>query len=766
MYMYKLTLSQYVSKMNKLNFDLKLEIFHRAQQTVILEKKLKRMHELEERVQEMEALEEELQELREVEENNERLRESNEQLRLELDKRDQAVNEAVELICQLEAKIESLESNQGDECDSTNRPHTDGLSGSSESSPRTSTPRSRIIVDVPDRSSSRKGTSSALSLRSRAGTPGSSRRPRRQPSFLRDSSGSTSALRSLYVPENTDRSHGALEPISRTQSNLSHEEHPELESPRLSILSECSYFKPSAGPSRPTETNNMSTSHVMDSTPKRSISETKRSDEKLNRVDQWIQPRTLFVPPASKQKTPLNLDTSRGSSKKRPSLGAAFDTKRTSNPHKLQTPAIDGPMFNGGRLPPTPDTMSTNPDIRGSSNSSIIAEKSRRDQGRYYASFVKGRSLERRRSADDITTRPSTEETFSETTDTLSDETQLGHGNDEKNRLVSIFPSFSQSTYQYSDNVGEFDTDGEDVIHTPSKSRTDKRHVRVSSSPPLTPQDWLEAAQSVEDVDQLDQSEDNSGAFKNEAVQTNLEDEAEPMSEEPQLPPTPSLRLRVGSKNKDQYMQTHSQTRRRLSLRPKFFNRSNITSQNTTPMSDPVAKDSSPFSGIRKPRNFSAAIRRKSLSNEVPPTGQLSTRGQTPVDDEVSNQKEDKDGSHQTASTAPQNRPLTAEGPENKRRSGLGLFSWMRGSNTSGPQAKDIESRAASPTVISECYSTTGKEGAVVPAKNLKAGVQSSPVMPSHDAENPAFRQGFGSVTGEITDKNSKFSYRRSRIAQ
>src|SRR5438034_252565 len=119
--------------MNKLNFDLKLEIFHRAQQAAAMEKKLDRMQELEEKLERMGRLEAELEELRGVEEANQRLRESNELLRLELDKRDQAVNEAVELICQLEAKLESFELKHGDERPSSARPQTSsGAAASAE----------------------------------------------------------------------------------------------------------------------------------------------------------------------------------------------------------------------------------------------------------------------------------------------------------------------------------------------------------------------------------------------------------------------------------------------------------------------------------------------------------------------------------------------------------------------------------------------------------------------------------------------------------
>lgn len=104
-----MTLPQYISKINKQNFDLKLEVFHRTQQVAGLARKLERMHELEEEMKRLHGLEDEVQELRNAEEDNQRLRESNDVLNNEIDKRDHAVTEAVELICQLEARVEELE---------------------------------------------------------------------------------------------------------------------------------------------------------------------------------------------------------------------------------------------------------------------------------------------------------------------------------------------------------------------------------------------------------------------------------------------------------------------------------------------------------------------------------------------------------------------------------------------------------------------------------------------------------------------------------
>lgn len=110
--------------MNKLNFDLKLEVFHRTQQMKILEQKLERMAEMEEQIAYMDELEAEVHELRAAAKENKTLREANQQLRSDFDNRDQAVVEAVDLICQLEAKIEVLENGGRISKMSMSRPRT------------------------------------------------------------------------------------------------------------------------------------------------------------------------------------------------------------------------------------------------------------------------------------------------------------------------------------------------------------------------------------------------------------------------------------------------------------------------------------------------------------------------------------------------------------------------------------------------------------------------------------------------------------------
>ncbi|ODH41159.1 hypothetical protein ACO22_01459 [Paracoccidioides brasiliensis] len=610
---------QYVSKLNKLNFDLKLEIYHRTQQLVSLEKKLERMEALEEEVRRLQGVEDQFHELHEVEETNQRLRHSNEHLRMELDKRDQAVNEAVELICQLEAKIETLE--PADDANNqllTARPHTsEGLAVSPAI-----TPKSTLIFDIPDRTSSWKGTSSARSLRSRVETTSSSaHRPRRHPSFLRESSGSTSALRSLYITEG-DVSRNGFSSASRAGSILSGDELPEPESPRLSILSECSYLNPSATPSKlfvadmasigPPARSFTQPISKLELSPKET-GEEQNKNSKLSRIDQWIQPQENLLISALGPKRPsytaANNTSSAASSKKQPFLGTAFQAKRLVKAYKFDTPVLDGPIFNGTRLPPTPDTMSTsNADARNGSNSSIIAEKSLLDQGPLLANFssIGHAGLRRPRSADDITTRPSTATTaLSGRMETLSNATRLGN-NPSRDQLASMFPAYGHGAgesdpsrlfvhgnlggggYEYASrkhkdgNVTKVGDDGGaspakrnrypiSMKSTHSKPRCadghdddegdDDDNNYGASSPLLTPQDWLEAARPAAhggkcrihaikrhslQMDGMDTSQHTLKLSSDDP-----DDDSDNDENEPQLPTLKSLRVRVGERNKN-----------------------------------------------------------------------------------------------------------------------------------------------------------------------------------------------------------------------
>ncbi|EGE82653.1 hypothetical protein RJZ56_004031 [Blastomyces dermatitidis] len=778
-------MNQYVSKLNKLNFDLKLEIYHRSQQLISLEKKLERMEALEEEVQRLQGVEEELQELREVEESNQSLRESNEHLRLELDKRDQAVNEAVELICRLEARLDELEATNDDGDDErplTARPHTsEGLAPSPSM-----TPKGTPIFEIPDRTSSWKGTSSARSLRTRTETTCSStRRPRKHPSFLLENSGSTSALRSLYIAADEETTSGnGFSTSSLTESFVSGDEPPEPGSPRLSILSECSYLDPSATPSKRFDDVDVTSVGSIQRSFSQPISKLELSskqkeekDVKMSRIDQWIQPHDDPQTPTGQRRDNFPVETSETVPKKpQPSLGTAFQAKHPVKPYRFDTPRLDGPLFNGGRLPPTPDTMSTsNPDARNRSNSSIIVEKSLLDQGRPFANFSGGHiALRRPRSADDITTRPSTGSTaLSGMIETLSNATRLGI-NPSRDHLGSIFPTFGDhvaggskrtelllrgdlARQDCEDYAGEntnpnisatTPNNGEDSTlsarrkrYPPSLTSTHSEpryEASISSSPPLTPQDWLEAALPADggkrhrpvkfhhqrshqhkkshstDIKHTSLLSTGEPATPTSTIGTTRSEKIKAVSKPDDLhsPSPTSLRSRIkGSRNNNNPPQTEDVElpRHRLSLRPRFFSRAVTAAaaapqRQTAPMSDPVDDgDSAPSPKIGRSGRMSTS-RRKSVHVELAPPararadsgpGRSGGNGSSSSSNNNNNNNNTQNGDAGTLksptststsrNTAAGSRPRTSEAPETSKRrpSSLGIFGWMRGATSS-----------------------------------------------------------------------------------
>lgn len=187
-------------------------------------------------------LETELAKMHELEGDNAELQSINEDLVKELELRDVAVQEAVELICQLEAKVESMEA-----ADHTNVTPTRNASNltclpssppephpkrASPSTPPPQKPHEDHLSPLPHR-----GLPQAfldLSL------PEPSKTARRAPSFLREDKPSTSALRSLYRTE-PNASYISLNRAGSPQRDLDPDSYT-LNSPRLSMLSESSFM--------------------------------------------------------------------------------------------------------------------------------------------------------------------------------------------------------------------------------------------------------------------------------------------------------------------------------------------------------------------------------------------------------------------------------------------------------------------------------------------------------------------------------------------
>jgi hypothetical protein len=174
--------------LTKQNFNLKLELHHRRERQEALEKQL-------------EAAEKRIEEQAE-------LQEVNEQLLAELEKRDQAVEEAVSIIVSLEEKVERL-MKEREIVKAFDASHESAFYGPSHDEPYNFPAPTRSVI------------SSAMA---------------RMPSFLSEQSEGTEALRSLYLP--TEHSYtDSTVPKQSEDAPLT-----EIDSPRLSVLSESSFL--------------------------------------------------------------------------------------------------------------------------------------------------------------------------------------------------------------------------------------------------------------------------------------------------------------------------------------------------------------------------------------------------------------------------------------------------------------------------------------------------------------------------------------------
>ncbi len=408
-------MQEHVSKINKQNFDLKLEIFHRRQRNDALEAQLEKMEGLEADNEEMQAI--------------------NEDLVLELEKRDAAVKEAVNMICELEAKIEGLELAQADErqARSPSRSEhgvhqTDRLYPGRELHPSASKNQPHAKQESRHRkNNSQDQQYPDFASRPSRSTQAASKSPVRAPSFLREHKKSTATLRSLYSSGNP--SFGNL---ARPGSVLSEEDDIDamddhlLNSPRLSILSE-SGFPSIYGSPRGDRTPSPRQANGTPNTGSKSKFQNGSSPQSLReaRINNWMEERNSEQRPS----TPLRQSQKSGNNEhfssigemlnKEPKLvkdtpvqgtgrseqgsgsspgsrrGAAQKIDIERSPTKSSrnmsqgregrkyTSSQHGSMV-GGNLPPTPDTMSTATMSTAtigdkSSSQSIITEKSMLD---------------------------------------------------------------------------------------------------------------------------------------------------------------------------------------------------------------------------------------------------------------------------------------------------------------------------------------------------------------------------------------------------
>ncbi|PKX92620.1 uncharacterized protein P174DRAFT_421669 [Aspergillus novofumigatus IBT 16806] len=703
-------MDQYISKINKQNFDLKLDIFHRAQQMAVLEKRLERMQQLEEDVQRMRDLEEELQELRDVEEDNQRLRESNEQLRQEIDKRDQAVTEAVELICQLEARLEELEAGAISSRASTARP-------SSSNGPDAATPKNCVTPDIPERSSSKKGTLLGDNNRVSSG----SRSLTRAPSFLREEQPSTAALRSLYVTsEHPSRS--ARSAMTKTESMNSMAEITEPESPRLSALSECSELMPY---------------------------DTINEAPLFNQVDTPVHQEKSVGTSETTPRPKGEIQASghiRSSSWNQPQGGWRLHYQRR---HVLKRPRqklrLDD-VFGGSKLPPTPDTMST----ACASGTNRSNGSSAREKVQPYQQCSAARKLGRPRSAGELTTKSSDHRDLERIDPARSDVTLPRLSTEEREPTPAIFPlngiptkrnyvfdpASPKPSMRYFSDVDDviFNPVGiEKVIskmeksyYSPPAPITQKPIADVSSlSPPLTPQDWVEAAKpgprptknrspDTKTYTGLPPSKATGARAPSQSTFLTRRHSVDSTLRDPGVPEKTTLPLPPSDTNTQPVLQEREH-RRRINLRPPFLGRlAQPRRLEPSPITDSEdSGDGAPSPVIRKarivePPKTAKTVETMDASQRVhgdlygsAPTYAAANNANSPSRTLPHSFTESNFWSH--SSTA---RPSTSASKGHKRRSSLGIFGfgWMKSSSGSGSHHKKA---GADSTVTTQ---TTSKE--------------------------------------------------------
>ncbi|KAK3112774.1 hypothetical protein LTR53_010590 [Teratosphaeriaceae sp. CCFEE 6253] len=394
-----------IDRLSKQNFALKLELDHRRDHTVRLQEDVDAMRG---QVERAELLQEEHTELLRI----------NTQLVEELEKRDKAVEEAMDIICDLEDKVSDLEERR-----SHTRPSTanadSGYAGTEtqELMPPASPPRvtkmprtPTLIAPMPPPSAS-AASHKLQGVLSRQ-TPA---KLRREPSILSQRKPSTHALRSVYL----EAAH-SLHPVKSFASLLSTRDSrleddrladEVLNSPRLSVLSESSFpslYSPKKGVSPEKFAWEAGDE---DEVAEEGLDFGHLRQDSIKRVSRWMEEHEGGEDAPSKSgrvASPLSVQTERGlattpvanvvqdapfQSLDNALSTAAATTERKShellqptayNPYQNQIERqrqhtsrpkhIGGPVFGEPLLPPTPDSPSTL--MLRASRSSIVNERS------------------------------------------------------------------------------------------------------------------------------------------------------------------------------------------------------------------------------------------------------------------------------------------------------------------------------------------------------------------------------------------------------
>ncbi|EMC98126.1 hypothetical protein BAUCODRAFT_413912 [Baudoinia panamericana UAMH 10762] len=379
-------MDEQLDRLSKQNFALKLELDHRRDHTARLQEQLEAMRAQIERTEQLEAEHAELLRI-------------NSELVGEMEKRDRAVQEAVDYICELEEKVTELEER---------RNHTRPSTGNADSGYAGTETHEQAPPSSPPEVGTRKHSPTSAPSASLPAASAAS-----QPSFMSQKNTSTQALRNAYL----EASH-SLRPVLSFNSLLSKRESrlgdgvedDLLTSPRLSVLSESS-FPSLYSPKQRSSPDKFAWEAEADEEDMQDCFAHSRQDS-IKRVSRWMEDRnvseetpsrsTRVTSPLAQQleqdvadvpsrqgeagyqslNDALSTATTAAQQQSCEQLRSANTMKpRASEARKALAPrqqrkmpgTLGGPVFGEPLLPPTPDSASTQ--MLRTSNSSIVGAR-------------------------------------------------------------------------------------------------------------------------------------------------------------------------------------------------------------------------------------------------------------------------------------------------------------------------------------------------------------------------------------------------------
>lgn len=409
----------YINKVMKENIDLKFDLFHQRRRTEELEKRLQKMENLKDDIRSLQAI--------------------NEELQREIEKRNTAVQEAVNMICQHELTIEVLMSKVSNKNNvATQSPVEEPMGLDSdpagytpsqnlkESKSHDADEKCALRMDTKDKTVAPRNDPSSQGKSETDIFPERLKSPWRTPSFLHEHKENTDALRSLYKGHgNNPQLNPSMFSLSSPGSLYTMDDEVDvdgdqymLNSPRLSVLSESSLFSVYRNPKKvhAEPPQNIDTVHdgpEERSSQKRNLQDARPTEAEINK---WIDEKNKHTSPSRNRHKSVSIDKFSSIDEvleKLPISSVQQRTDRTSPAgslsgttgggylHKDEDLLLDDnenlrehdegtlrqkdydvsrslgrPIFSQSILPPTPDTMSTDHREIDVSTPNIVAENS------------------------------------------------------------------------------------------------------------------------------------------------------------------------------------------------------------------------------------------------------------------------------------------------------------------------------------------------------------------------------------------------------